>query len=67
MIEGAIRRQAAYILADPWANSFRETFAPAEQLSKFERHIGRGGCAHHACEVRPRLALQRCQRLAPVV
>jgi hypothetical protein len=39
VIEGAIRRQAAYILADPWANSFREAFAEAEQLSKFERHI----------------------------
>jgi hypothetical protein len=40
VIDGSIRRQAAYILADPWANAFRERFIQPEGLSQMEKRIG---------------------------
>lgn len=43
IVEGAIRTQAYYILSDPWANSYRQTWARPESMGKFERQIGRGG------------------------
>ena len=42
MLEGGIRRQASYILADPWANSFRKDWVKPELLDFKSRRIGAG-------------------------
>lgn len=43
LIEGAIRQQAFFILQDPWANAFSQTWRSAAELGKVERKLGRNG------------------------
>lgn len=40
MIESAIRRQASYILADPWANSFRRDRVTVDKMPQLDKRIG---------------------------
>lgn len=43
LVEGALRAQAFFITQDPYANAYSASWRRTEDLSKFERQLGRGG------------------------
>jgi uncharacterized protein len=43
LIEGALRTQAFFITQDPYANAFNAEWRRPDDLTKFERLLGRGG------------------------